>query len=172
MLLWRCHSYLVLSKSPRLARDSPSRRPTHHRPHLRPRARRRLPHRIQHPGRGRKLKAPTPCATPGCHGYATTNGRGKCQEHQPPPWQGSTRKERLPSDWSTRRLIVLKRDKGICHLCGNAGADTIDHLIQGDDHSLTNLAPVHDRLAPHCHRTKSSNEGHQAKLGNRTKRKL
>ena len=114
------------------------------------------------------MLAPTPCLETNCHNHVTTQGR--CQEHQR-PWAGSTRKQRLPPDWATRRLIVLKRDNGVCHLCGGDGADTVDHVTQGDNHSLTNLAPVHDRTPPHCHRFKSSTEGHQAQQGNKTKRR-
>ena len=67
---------------------------------------------------------------------------------------------------------MLKRDKGICHLCGEPGADTVDHIKQGDDHGLDNLAPVHDRIAPHCHRAKSSAEGHAAKAANQVRPRL
>jgi len=114
------------------------------------------------------MLAPTPCLERGCQNHVTKQGR--CAEHQR-PWQGSTRRERLPSDWGTRRLIVLRRDKGICYLCGGSGADTVDHIVPGDDHSLTNLAAVHDRIAPHCHRAKSSKEGQQAQAANRVRRR-
>lgn len=113
--------------------------------------------------------APTPCLEAGCQEHATRQGR--CNTHQRPAWYGSTRKSRLPSDWSTRRLVVLKRDKGICHLCGEPGADTVDHVIAGDDHSLGNLKAVHDKVPPHCHRFKSSAEGHQAQRDNQIKRR-
>lgn len=66
----------------------------------------------------------------------------------------------------------MRRDKGICYICNKPGADTIDHVVQGDDHSLENLKAVHDRTPPHCHRKKSSSEGHQAKQGMRPKRGL
>lgn len=78
------------------------------------------------------------------------------------PWERngpSARSRRLPANWKTIRKAVLKRDAGICHLCGQPGADTVDHVIPGDDHRLENLAPVHDRVEPHCHRAKSSAEG-------------
>lgn len=77
-------------------------------------------------------------------------------------WVGSTRKERLPIDWPELRRLVKARDGGICHLCGQPGADRVDHVVPGDDHSLANLAEVHDYAPPHCHRFKSSDEGHQA----------
>lgn len=110
------------------------------------------------------MLAPTPCIETDCPDKTFKGGR--CIQHQR-PWAGSTRKSRLPSDWSTRRLIVLKRDNGICYLCGGAGADTVDHVEVGDNHSLSNLAAVHDHVAPHCHRSKSSKEGHEAKASMR-----
>ncbi len=107
--------------------------------------------------------ATTPCLTNGCYNIAEYSGY--CKEHRRPAWEGSTRKSRLPKDWNTRRLIVLKRDKGICYLCNGEGADTVDHVIAGDDHSLENLKAVHDKVEPHCHRYKSSAEGHAARWG-------
>ena len=113
------------------------------------------------------MLAPTPCLEPKCPEHAVNQGR--CQAHQRPAWQGSTRASRLPKDWQTRRLIVIKRDKGICYLCNEAGADTVDHVIAGDDHTLGNLKAVHDKAPPHCHRFKSSQEGHEAQRGNKVK---
>jgi 5-methylcytosine-specific restriction protein A len=65
----------------------------------------------------------------------------------------------------------LKRDKGICYICGGDGADRVDHIVAGDDHSLTNLAAVHDATPPHCHRAKSSAEGIDAQKANQIKRR-
>jgi 5-methylcytosine-specific restriction protein A len=105
--------------------------------------------------------APTPCLEPGCAAHAINQGR--CQEHQRIAFAGSTRRRRLPPDWNIRRAQVLRRDRGICYLCGKPGADTVDHIEPNDDHSLTNLGAVHDRVAPHCHRYKTSGEGHSAR---------
>lgn len=113
------------------------------------------------------MLAPTPCLD--CHNYAVN--RGRCKDHQV-AWKGSTRRERLPADWRTRRIVVLKRDKGICYICKQEGADTVDHVIPGDDHGLHNLAAVHDRVPPHCHRKKSSEEGNAAQKGNKIKRRF
>lgn len=68
-------------------------------------------------------------------------------------------------------MIVLKRDKGICYLCNRDGADTVDHIVTGDNHDLSNLAAVHDKVEPHCHRAKSAREGHEAKAAMRVKRR-
>ncbi len=117
------------------------------------------------------MLAPTPCLIAGCENKTTGPG-GKCEEHKPKPWTGSTRKARLPRDWQARRIIVLRRDLGVCYLCGEPGADTVDHIKQGDNHDLSNLAPVHDRTPPYCHRYKSSAEGTAALRGGMTKRRF
>ncbi len=86
-------------------------------------------------------------------------------------WQGSTRRSRLPLDWSSRIVPrIMARDHGICYLCGQPGADTIDHIQPGDNHTDTNLAAVHDRTWPHCHRYKSSREGNTARHRYRDRR--
>ena len=114
-----------------------------------------------------KTKAPTPCIEAQCFNEAVYQGR--CDTHKQ-QWIGSTRKERLPKDWNTRRAIVLKRDKGVCYLCGGGGADTVDHIEAGDNHSLENLKAVHDRTPPHCHRYKTSLEANQAQKLNRIRK--
>lgn len=166
-MLMRCsHTNNVLHTRPSVASHAHARRSrtTRHR------KRHSLPDRLHDRSRRRRIMlAPTPCLEPGCHEHAINHGR--CQQHQR-YWQGSRRNKRLPPDWSTRRLIVLKRDKGICYICGEPGADTVDHIQPGDNHELSNLAAVHDRTPPHCHRYKSAVEGHTTQQGNKTKRRL
>lgn len=88
-----------------------------------------------------------------------------------PGWAHSTRRARLPPGWSTRIVPrILARDGGVCYLCGQPGADTVDHIRAGDDHADSNLAAVHDRTPPHCHRYKSSAEGNAARWRVREKR--
>lgn len=74
-------------------------------------------------------------------------------------WEGSTRAARLPDDWTQRKAAVWRRDGDRCWVCGGQGADAIDHKVRGDDHSLTNLGPIHQDVYPYCHRKKSSAEG-------------
>ena len=108
--------------------------------------------------------APTPCRDPDCRNLAIVGGA--CIDHTP-RWAGSTRGQRLPRDWNTRRLIVLRRDNSVCYVCGSLASE-VDHVVAGDNHELNNLASICNS----CHRTKSSNEGHEAKTTNRpTKRK-
>lgn len=112
-----------------------------------------------------KMPAPTPCLYYGCPNLADPQrGKGYCYPlHAPKPFYGTNRKERLPSDWATRRQIILKRHKTICHVCGETGADAVDHIIPGDDHSFENLRPIHQNVAnswgEYCHRTKTAKEG-------------
>ena len=73
----------------------------------------------------------------------------------PAPWANSNRASRLPIGWAAIRKAVLNRDQRICYLCGGPGADTVDHIRPGDDHSMSNLAAVHDWAPPHCHRRKT-----------------
>lgn len=111
--------------------------------------------------------APTPCIEAGCRQYAIEKGR--CHIHKK-VWLGSTRKHTLPPDWNTRRQIVLRRDNYTCYICGQKGADTVDHIQQGDDHRIENLAPVHDRNKPHCHRYKTAEEANKWRNSNRIKK--
>ena len=80
-------------------------------------------------------------------------------------WDTSDRKARLPSDWSTRRVRVLRRDGYKCQardslnvMCGEP-ANQVDHIKPGDDHSLENL----QALCRWHHARKSSAEGAAAR---------
>lgn len=61
--------------------------------------------------------------------------------------------------WRRTVALVLRRDNGICHLCGGAGADSADHLIpvaEGGTDALSNLAAAHHTVAPHCNRIRGT----------------
>jgi 5-methylcytosine-specific restriction enzyme A len=81
----------------------------------------------------------------------------------PGQWVGSDRVHRLPPDWQARCAYVWARDGDTCWICHEHGADEIDHKVHGDDHNVENLAPIHQRNYPHCHRYKSSAEGNAAR---------
>ena len=54
--------------------------------------------------------------------------------------RGSTRK------WRELRRLVLIRDRGICWLGGQPGADIVDHVVPrelGGDDSMSNLRAAH-----------------------------
>ena len=44
-------------------------------------------------------------------------------------------------------------------MCGGPGSDAVDHVVRGDDHSDENLRPIHQDVAPFCHRKKTAGEG-------------
>lgn len=72
-------------------------------------------------------------------------------------WDNSTRRERLPGDWQTRRIRVLRRDGYRCQARSVSGvpchapARDVDHVVPGDDHSLDNL----QALCVECHKAKT-----------------
>lgn len=107
----------------------------------------------------------TPCLDPDCRKYATRQGR--CEDHYM-PFYGSTRKQRLPKDWRSRRNAVLVRDKYICYVCNGPGADSVDHISPGDNHAMNNLKAIHSDVEPFCHRYKTAAEGVEARYGRKS----
>ncbi|MWK39588.1 HNH endonuclease [Actinomadura sp. J1-007] len=78
-------------------------------------------------------------------------------------WEGSTRRDRLPANWSTEIVPrILARDGRRC-LIGLPGctvhATEVDHIRRGDDHRDTNLQAA----CTWCHGKKSSAEGNDAR---------
>ncbi|GIJ50016.1 hypothetical protein Val02_69020 [Virgisporangium aliadipatigenens] len=80
-------------------------------------------------------------------------------------WEGSTRRERLPDDWTVRRAHTLVRDGYRCTAvlaphgkrCDQAATD-VDHIRPGDDHDEANLTA----LCKWHHSRKSAAEGGRA----------
>lgn len=61
--------------------------------------------------------------------------------------------KRTGRPWQRTKARIIRRDRGICHLCGQPGADTADHLIpysQGGTDAPSNLAAAHHTVWPHC----------------------
>jgi 5-methylcytosine-specific restriction endonuclease McrA len=57
-----------------------------------------------------------------------------------------------------RARMVLDRDDTVCHVCGNPGADQVDHVIalaHGGADTDENLGPIHSEP---CHREKTLRE--------------
>lgn len=82
-------------------------------------------------------------------------------------WAGSTRRYRLPSNWYTELVPETFEVYGdTCHWCGKPGANQVDHVNPGDDHSLENRRPIH----ADCHQTKSSIEGGRAAQARKPRR--
>lgn len=72
------------------------------------------------------------------------------------------RTQPLPKGWDRLSRRIIRRDHGICHICGQRGADQTDHIIpasQGGTDHPTNLAAIH---ADPCHRDKTQREAAQA----------
>lgn len=68
-------------------------------------------------------------------------------------WANSTRRARLPKDWTKRRARILKRDP-LCRIAGptcTSRSTEVDHVIPSDDHSDSNLQGL---CAP-CHQAKT-----------------
>lgn len=83
-------------------------------------------------------------------------------------WSTSDRRQRLPSNWKSLRLVVLRRDSWRCQLqlpgCLE-GASEVDHRVRGDNHALDNLQAV----CSACHKKKTLAEAASAR---RRKREL
>lgn len=65
---------------------------------------------------------------------------------------GSTR------HWRVLRARILA-DSDICHICGQPGADGVDHLVavlRGGTNHPSNLRPAHHDVPPYCNRRKGS----------------
>lgn len=75
----------------------------------------------------------------------------------PAAWSNSDRRSRLPDDWKTRRVRVLKRDGWACRMRGShctGRATEVDHIVAGDNHDLSNL----QALCHNCHVIKTQAE--------------
>jgi 5-methylcytosine-specific restriction protein A len=82
-------------------------------------------------------------------------------------WQGQP--QARTAAWQSLRQQILERDHGICWLCGQPGADQVDHKVNraaGGTDDPDNLAPAHRA----CHLRKSSAEGNAARSRQRTTR--
>ncbi len=65
------------------------------------------------------------------------------------------RSKPLPKDWARTRRRILRRDRGICHVCGQPGANQVDHVIPtsaGGSDDDDNLAAIH-QYPCHAHKT-------------------
>lgn len=62
--------------------------------------------------------------------------------------------------WARIVRRVVRRDGGICHLCGRPDADSADHLVPvslgGAKYDLANLAAAHHDVWPHCNRVRGN----------------
>jgi 5-methylcytosine-specific restriction enzyme A len=110
---------------------------------------------------------PSRCSKLDCNELATK--RGRCGDHQPSGWterrrpqDDRTDRDRLgisTHEWMKLAGQVMKEHRGVCHVCGRAGADQVDHIVPllegGAKTDPSNLAPIH---AEPCHRIKTAAE--------------
>jgi 5-methylcytosine-specific restriction enzyme A len=64
----------------------------------------------------------------------------------------------LPRDWARTRRRILRRDHGICYVCGKPGANQVDHIrpaSQDGSEDDINLAAIHQYP---CHAAKTARE--------------
>ncbi len=72
-------------------------------------------------------------------------------------WGGTRIVGRARQD-RNRRLL---KQSDVCHICGQPGADSIDHKVpiaRGGTEDRHNLAPAHHNAPPHCNRLKGDRE--------------
>lgn len=88
-------------------------------------------------------------------------------------WEGSDRRDRLPSDWPKLRATRLKIDGHRCcwrlpsgKRCPRPATD-VDHRVAGDDHSMSNL----QSLCGAHHLKKTAVDARKAKTARRNKGK-
>lgn len=105
-------------------------------------------------------RARQPCAQPACPTTAVPGGTF-CPDHTPQPWETSGRRTRIRSSgWEQQRAAarIIRRHRGICHVCGQPGADEVDHVTptaEGGPDTDDNKRPIHS--VP-CHRAKTQAE--------------
>lgn len=70
--------------------------------------------------------------------------------------------KRTGRPWQRVKARVIRRDGGICHLCGQPGADSADHLTPvaqgGNWYDMSNLAAVHHDNGPRCNRVRGAGD--------------
>lgn len=67
-----------------------------------------------------------------------------CADHKAP--RGPSSKATSRRGWNRLRRQVLERDRHVCWICGEAGADSADHLVpvsKGGTDTLDNLKAAH-----------------------------
>lgn len=101
------------------------------------------------------MRAAKVCSTPDCPNLEP------CPIHAKQPWQGRNgRHGRMRSGSKEQRInrVVLRNYYGVCHVCGQPGADEVDHVIplsEGGADDYHNRRPIHSEP---CHQQKTQRE--------------
>ncbi|MGW1998487.1 HNH endonuclease [Embleya sp. NPDC001921] len=104
---------------------------------------------------------PTRCGEQGCHEMATT--RGRCTDHQRPPWQQRSKAwgKGSTSKWRTARTQQLRRE-WLCRHCGTKAVE-VDHIVPlsqgGSKWDPDNM----QSLCGPCHGSKTQEDNAQAR---------
>jgi 5-methylcytosine-specific restriction protein A len=105
------------------------------------------------------------CAEPTCP--ELVEGGNRCPAHRPKPWRNRGNRTTTTglSGWQRQQRAqrVMRQHDGICHVCHQAGADQVDHIVplaEGGPDTEHNLAPIHREP---CHRTKTQAESARAR---------
>lgn len=83
-------------------------------------------------------------------------------------WEGSGYQQ--PPDWKRTVRRILRRDRGICHVCHKPGADSVDHITpvnEGGQHADDNYGAIHSKP---CHQKKTAAEAARARKRKRVPR--
>jgi 5-methylcytosine-specific restriction protein A len=101
--------------------------------------------------------------------------RGRCDEHQPIPWEGRDDKAGrygiTSGEWRSLKAKVARRDNGCCYLCGAETPDPGD--LDAEPHQLDHVIPIFEGGARRdldnlglacvpCHEAKSKAEARRA----------
>lgn len=90
---------------------------------------------------------------------------GYCPKHQPEPWFNPGYE--TPKNWVALKRFVIARDRGVCYICGEGGADSVDHVIpkaEGGSDLTNNLKAIHDKFSPYCHKEKTLKEAKRGRI--------
>ncbi|MBW7903016.1 MAG: HNH endonuclease [Rhodocyclaceae bacterium] len=114
------------------------------------------------------VAAPRPCRHLGCS-KLVRDGSGYCESHQPDRQRGKfsdrqrgSRHERgYGADWVRRRIVILRRDGGLCQPCLRAGrvttATQVDHITPKSDGG-TDAEDNLQSICADCHAAKTAAE--------------
>ena len=99
-----------------------------------------------------------------------TCGRLGCEQHKRTPWQDRPKHRTGLSGWQQQQRAqrVIRRDNGICHVCGQPGADQADHVVplsEGGADGEDQMRAIHETP---CHERKTQAEALRARMATHT----